>query len=73
MPQDLKKGDEVQWNGTAHGVVAEKQTSGKMAKEIKGKDISKNADKENPAVHVEREESGKNPVVKRASELSKTE
>ncbi len=44
------------------------KTSGKLEIESKGKRVHKNADKSNPAVHVERDG---NDVVKRASELKR--
>ncbi|KAG5647368.1 hypothetical protein DXG03_000436 [Asterophora parasitica] len=69
----IQPGDEVMWNfGNGHptGTVAEVKTSGQLEIETKGKLVHKNADPENPAVHVER--SG-NDVVKRASELTRLE
>jgi len=69
---DIKEGDHVKWNwgsGQPGGVVEEVKEDGKLTIESKGKQVSKNADPENPAVKVAR--SG-NPVVKRASELQKT-
>ena len=47
-------GDEVAWNwGSSHieGEVAEKKTD-KMTKKIKGKDITKNGESDNPAYFV---------------------
>ncbi|KAF1826805.1 uncharacterized protein K489DRAFT_290626, partial [Dissoconium aciculare CBS 342.82] len=61
----------VSWNwgsGKPGGTVAEVKEHGEIAiQSNKGNTIKKNADPENPAVHVER--SG-NDVVKRASELN---
>ncbi|KAM6492298.1 hypothetical protein JOM56_012022, partial [Amanita muscaria] len=68
---DIQVGDEVSWNwGGEHptGVVKEMKTTGKLEIESKGKLVHKNADEDNPAVHVEREG---NDVVKRASELER--
>jgi len=61
----------VTWNwgnGKPGGVVAEVRTEGELAIKTAGKTVKKNADPENPALHVER--SG-NDVFKRASELNK--
>lgn len=61
----------VSWNwgsGTPGGKVAEKKTEGEIAITSKrGNKIKKNAEPNNPAVHIER--SG-NDVVKKASELN---
>ncbi|KAF3007420.1 hypothetical protein E8E13_002977 [Curvularia kusanoi] len=65
-----RKGDKVSWNwgsGQPGGEVAEVKEKGEIAIESnRGNTIKKNAEPENPAVHIER--SG-NDVVKRASEL----
>ena len=61
----------VSWNwGSGHpsGTVAEIKAQGSLEITSKGKKVHKNANTENPAVHVEREG---NDVVKRASELTK--
>ncbi|KAJ3184922.1 hypothetical protein HDU85_001615 [Gaertneriomyces sp. JEL0708] len=74
-PADLQPGDHVQWNwgrGHPQGVVS-KVSPSHMEETIAGKTITRNGDEENPAVFVEREEKGKNPVVKKASELTKLE
>ncbi|KAF8338686.1 hypothetical protein F5887DRAFT_1077621 [Amanita rubescens] len=68
---NIQVGDEVSWNwggGHPKGKVAEVKTSGKLEIESKGKRVHKNADKSNPAVHIERDG---NDVVKRASELKR--
>lgn len=61
----------VSWNwggGAPGGKVAEKKTEGEIAiKSKRGNTIKKNAEPNNPAVHIER--SG-NDVVKKASELN---
>ncbi|KAI1849598.1 hypothetical protein JX265_007937 [Neoarthrinium moseri] len=61
----------VSWNwggGAPGGTVAEKKTEGQVAiKSKRGNTIKKNAEPDNPAVHIER--SG-NDVVKKASELT---
>ncbi|RPB08006.1 hypothetical protein P167DRAFT_467145, partial [Morchella conica CCBAS932] len=61
----------VTWNwGSGHpsGTVAEIKNHGSLEIISKGKRVHKNADPDNPVVHVEREG---NDVVKRASELTK--
>jgi hypothetical protein len=61
----------VSWkwgSGKPSGVVEEVKTSGQLEIETAGKKVRKNADEDNPAVHVAREG---NDVVKRASELTK--
>ncbi|UPX14560.1 uncharacterized protein EKO05_0005038 [Ascochyta rabiei] len=66
----IQEGDKVSWSwgsGQPGGKVAEVKEQGEIAIESnRGNTIKKNADPENPAVHIER--SG-NDVVKRASEL----
>ena len=61
----------MSWNwgsGAPGGTVAEKKTSGEVAiKSKRGNTIKKNAEPNNPAIHIER--SG-NDVVKKASELN---
>lgn len=58
------------WGSSGHpsGTVAEIKTHGSLEIESKGKRVRRNADLDNPAVHVAREG---NDVVKRASELTK--
>ncbi|KAJ8111899.1 hypothetical protein OPT61_g5616 [Boeremia exigua] len=67
---EIQQGDKVSWNwgsGQPGGKVAEVKEQGEIAIESnRGNTIKKNAEPENPAVHIER--SG-NDVVKRASEL----
>ncbi|KAI0018170.1 hypothetical protein F4780DRAFT_752266 [Xylariomycetidae sp. FL0641] len=69
--EEPEVGDKVSWNwggGAPGGKVANKKKEGEIAiKSKKGNTIKKNADPENPAVHIDR--SG-NDVVKRASELN---
>ncbi|KAK4997016.1 hypothetical protein LTR66_003506 [Elasticomyces elasticus] len=68
--KEIKKGDEVSWNwGSGHpsGTVGEIAKEGELSiKSNKGNTIKKNADPEDPAVHIER---AGNDVVKRAHEL----
>ncbi|KAL0633849.1 hypothetical protein Q9L58_007220 [Maublancomyces gigas] len=70
--KNLKKGDEVSWkwgsSGHPSGIIAGMATHGSLEIESKGKRVRRNADLDNPAVHVAREG---NDVVKRASELTK--
>ncbi|KAI5919325.1 hypothetical protein F4810DRAFT_687600 [Camillea tinctor] len=70
-PNKPEKGDKVSWNwggGAPGGTVVEKKTEGEVAiKSKKGNTIKKNAEPDNPAVHIAR--SG-NDVVKKASELT---
>ncbi|KAF9456959.1 hypothetical protein BDZ94DRAFT_1135587, partial [Collybia nuda] len=61
----------VSWKwgqSSPQGTIAEIQTTGQLEIESKGKLVHKNADPDNPAVHVAREG---NDVVKRASELTR--
>lgn len=63
----------VSWNWGATGQpsgVASKVVADKLTITTKGKEISKNGDEKNPAVHIERKG---NDVVKRASELKVVE
>ncbi|KAI9832933.1 MAG: hypothetical protein M1819_003963 [Sarea resinae] len=68
--KDIQKGDQVSWqwsSGRPGGTAAEIATEGEIAIQSKrGNTIKKNADADNPAVHIERPG---NDVVKRASEL----
>jgi hypothetical protein len=71
---DLKKGDEVSWNwgsGTRSGKVQRVEESKTSITSKNGNKISKDGDPENPAVVIE--QNGKNPVVKRSSELNETD
>lgn len=70
-PEDISPGDKVAWNwGSSHieGIASEIYTE-PVSKEIKGKTISRNGTDDNPAVFVTREEPGRNPVLKKATEL----
>eukprot|EP00877_Chromochloris_zofingiensis_P000710 jgi/Chrzof1/1063/Cz01g38280.t1 len=70
---DIQKGDHVAWNwGSSHaeGTVSEKSTE-KLTIESKGKQVTRNGTEDNPAFKIENP--GKNPVVKKASELHKLE
>ncbi|KAI9661123.1 MAG: hypothetical protein M1821_009450 [Bathelium mastoideum] len=68
--KDIKEGDEVSWQwsgGRPGGTAAEVAKEGQVAIEShRGNTIAKNAEPDNPAVHVERPG---NDVVKKASEL----
>lgn len=67
---EIKEGDQVAWNwggGAPGGKAVEVATEGEVkVTSHRGNEIKKNAEPENPAVHIAR--SG-NDVVKRASEL----
>ncbi|MCM2503471.1 DUF2945 domain-containing protein [Aureimonas altamirensis] len=66
-----RKGQKVTWtwgNGTAEGKVEEKFTE-KVTRTIKGKAITRDADKDNPAYLVVQEDGAK--ALKSESELSK--
>ncbi len=66
-----RKGQKVTWtwgNGTAEGKVEEKFTE-KVSRTIKGKAITRDADKDNPAYLVVQEDGAK--ALKSESELSK--
>ena len=70
-PSRYSKGDEVSWSwgqGTAHGKVAGSFTS-KVTRQIEGKEITRDADEENPAYMVEQENGSR--ALKSHSELSK--
>lgn len=57
-------------HSTSHictGTVSEVSTE-KMTKESAGKTITRNGTEDNPAVFVEREDSNKNPVVKKVGD-----
>lgn len=67
----MKKGTKVKWNwgkGSASGKVNEKFTK-KVTRKIKGAEVTRNADNENPAYLIELSDGGK--VLKSESELSK--
>ncbi len=66
----FKKGDEVRWkwgSGEASGKVAAKYTE-KVTREIKGKEITRNASKDEPAYLIKQEDGDE--VLKSHSELS---
>lgn len=68
---DLKKGDDVEWRwgkGKAEGEVAEVFTK-KVTRKIKGKDVTRNASKDEPAYMVEQDKGTK--ALKSESELTK--
>jgi hypothetical protein len=69
MPK-YSKGDEVEWNwgnGTGTGKVAEVFTE-KVTRKIKGSEITRDADDDNPAYMIEQEDGDR--VLKSESELS---
>ncbi|BDA46741.1 hypothetical protein COCOBI_09-1940 [Coccomyxa sp. Obi] len=71
--EKIEKGDTVAWNwggSSIQGEVTKKFTEHAEI-ESKGKTITRNGDGENPAYKVERP--GKNPVLKKATELHKLE
>ena len=64
-------GDKVAWNwgnGTGSGKVSEKFTD-KVTRKISGKEVTRNADKENPAYLIEQDDGDR--VLKSESELKK--
>ena len=70
-PSRYSKGAEVSWKwgqGTARGKVSESFTS-RVTRQIEGKEISRDADDENPAYMVEQEDGSR--ALKSHSELSK--
>jgi len=70
--KDMKPGDTAAWNwggSSIEGQVTEKHTE-KATIESKGKPITRKGEPDNPAFKVERK--GKNPVIKKGSELHKT-
>lgn len=65
------KGDKLQWNwgnGTGTGKVTEVFTS-KVTRKISGKEITRNADDDNPAYMLEQEDGDR--VIKSHSEVKK--
>lgn len=65
----FNKGDKVKWswgNGTATGKVEESFTSD-VTRTIKGTEVTRNADKENPAYLIEQEDGDR--VLKSSSEI----
>ncbi|KQT88519.1 DUF2945 domain-containing protein [Aurantimonas sp. Leaf443] len=67
----FRKGEHVEWkwgNGTATGKIAERFTE-KVTRTIKGEEITRNADNDNPAYLVEQEDGSR--ALKSESELSK--
>ncbi|KAF6756411.1 hypothetical protein DFP72DRAFT_810589 [Ephemerocybe angulata] len=76
--KNIKPGDEVQWNwGRSHpsGIVSEVKTEKGGSLEIEttnGHTIHRNSEPDNPAIRIGTKK-GKSDVLKRASELTKTE
>ena len=71
---NIKKGDEVSWNwggGQPSGKVEKVETKKTTIESKNGNPITKDGDEENPAVVIK--QNGKNPVVKRSSELNETD
>lgn len=71
MAGSFRKGSRVTWkwgNGTAEGKIAEVFTE-KVTKTIKGKSITRNASKDDPAYLVEQDDG--DTALKSASELEK--
>ncbi|MGB3541995.1 DUF2945 domain-containing protein [Rubrivirga sp.] len=65
------KGDKVEWNwgdGTGTGTVQESFTD-EVTRTIKGNEVTRNADSDNPAYLIEQEDGDR--VLKSESELSK--
>lgn len=70
MPR-YRKGDEVRWtwgSGSATGRVAEVFTE-RVTRTIKGNEVTRNADDDNPAYLVEQDDGGR--ALKSESELEK--
>ena len=68
---DIKVGDEVEWdwgNGTGTGKVTERFTE-KVTRTIKGSEITRDADDDEPAFMIEQEDGDR--VLKSGSELRK--
>ena len=67
----MKKGDKVTWSwgdGTAKGTISESFTE-KVTRTIKGKKITRNASKDEPAYLIEQEDGDR--VLKSATEIEK--
>ena len=70
MASSYSAGTEVQWNwgsGTARGTVRERFT-GRVTREIKGTEITREATEDNPAYLIEQDDGAE--VLKSHSELS---
>lgn len=70
-PQKHRKGTQVKWswgNGTARGKVSESFTD-RVTRKIEGKEITRDADEENPAYLVEQDDGSR--ALKSHSELRK--
>ncbi|AUC55588.1 DUF2945 domain-containing protein [Sagittula sp. P11] len=69
--KDYDEGDKVAWdwgNGTASGTVVNKYTR-KITLKIKGSEVTRDADEDNPAYRIEQEDGDE--VLKKGSELRK--
>lgn len=67
----MKNGDKVTWSwgdGTAKGTISESFTE-KVTRTIKGKKITRNASKDEPAYLIEQEDGDR--VLKSATEIEK--
>ncbi|PVF94660.1 hypothetical protein CPB86DRAFT_876211 [Serendipita vermifera] len=70
-PEDLQPGDKVSWKwggGRPSGTVKAVHEEETSITSKNGNTITRKGDEENPAVEIE--QSNKNPVLKRASELN---
>lgn len=70
-PEKYRKGAEVSWNwgsGTATGKVSESFTD-RITRQVDGKEITRDADDDNPAYMVEQEDGSR--ALKSHSELTK--
>lgn len=70
-PQKYRKGAEVTWKwgrGTASGKVSESFTK-RVTRQIEGKEVTRDADDDNPAYLVEQEDGSR--ALKSHSELTK--
>lgn len=69
--KNYDEGDRVEWDwgqGTATGKVVKKYTR-KITLKIKGKEVTRDADDDNPAYRIEQEDGDE--VLKKGSELRK--
>lgn len=71
MSKTYSEGTDVEWNwgnGTARGTVETIYTK-KITRKIKGNEVTRKADKDNPAYYIKQEDG--DAVLKSHSELSK--
>ena len=71
MSKTYNVGDKVKWewgNGTATGTI-EKVYTQKITRKIKGNEVTRDADNDNPAYYIEQSDDGE--VLKKHSEVQK--